>query len=133
MKPVFLDTVGILATLNTSDQWHDAALQAYHLLLKDQRDCLSTTFVFTEIGNATSRTTLRPLVSAMIDELTAKGRMIEPTSDDWREACLAYSQGYPGSAGLVDCISFQVMRRLGLKEVFSNDQHFASAGFSLLF
>jgi uncharacterized protein len=35
--------------------------------------------------------------------------------------------------GIVDCISFVIMRRLGLTEVFSNDQHFAAAGFTPLF
>jgi len=35
--------------------------------------------------------------------------------------------------GIVDCISFAVMRRLGLTEAFTNDQHFTAAGFTTLF
>jgi uncharacterized protein len=38
-----------------------------------------------------------------------------------------------GDASIVDCISFAVMRRLGLTEVFFNDQHFVAAGFTTLF
>jgi predicted nucleic acid-binding protein len=37
------------------------------------------------------------------------------------------------AAGIVDQISFAVMRRLGLTEAFSNDHHFQAAGFTLLF
>ena len=33
----------------------------------------------------------------------------------------------------VDQLSFQVMRRLGLTEAFTNDQHFQAAGFTTLF
>jgi predicted nucleic acid-binding protein len=40
---------------------------------------------------------------------------------------------YPGGPGLVDELSFAVMRRLGLRRAFTNDQHFAAAGFDPLF
>jgi predicted nucleic acid-binding protein len=30
-------------------------------------------------------------------------------------------------------VSFQVMRRLGLGEAFTNDKHFLAAGFTVLF
>ena len=33
----------------------------------------------------------------------------------------------------VDQLSFRVMRRLGLTEAFTNDQHFQAAGFTTLF
>jgi len=36
-------------------------------------------------------------------------------------------------AGIVDQISFRLMRRLGLSEAFTNDQHFRAAGFMPLF
>jgi len=38
-----------------------------------------------------------------------------------------------GDAGIVDCVSFTVMRRLGLTEAFTNDRHFQAAGFTTLF
>lgn len=38
-----------------------------------------------------------------------------------------------GSAGIVDHVSFSVMRRLGITEAFTNDRHFAAAGFITLF
>jgi uncharacterized protein len=47
----------------------------------------------------------------------------------WKE----YEQGFPGDPGIVDCVSFAVMPRLGIKEAFTNDQHFKDAGFDMLF
>jgi len=37
------------------------------------------------------------------------------------------------SAGVVDHVTFLIMRRLGLTEAFTNDRHFETAGFILLF
>ena len=33
---------------------------------------------------------------------------------------------------LVDCISFEMMRRLGIKTAFTHDRHFAEQGFECL-
>jgi len=38
-----------------------------------------------------------------------------------------------GDAGIVDHVSFQVMRRLGITEEFTNDKHFQAAGFAVQF
>ncbi len=62
-----------------------------------------------------------------------RGLLISPTEDDFQNAWNNYRQGRPGDPGIVDCISFAVMRRLGLTEAFTNDQHFAAAGFTTLF
>ena len=35
--------------------------------------------------------------------------------------------------GIVDHVSFVVMRRLGLTQAFTNDAHFRAAGFEVLF
>jgi predicted nucleic acid-binding protein len=59
--------------------------------------------------------------------------LINPIDQDWDDAWAEYERGRPGDPGIVDCISFAVMRRLGLSEVFSNDQHFTAAGFTTLF
>jgi predicted nucleic acid-binding protein len=59
--------------------------------------------------------------------------LLIPTDDDWKEGWQEYERGRPGDPGIVDCISFAVMRRLGLAEAFTNDQHVTAAGFTTLF
>jgi predicted nucleic acid-binding protein len=52
---------------------------------------------------------------------------------DWEQAWSAYLSGAAADAGVVDHVSFIVMRRLGVTDVFSNDRHFQAAGFNTLF
>jgi len=41
--------------------------------------------------------------------------------------------GDAADAGIVDQVSFEVMRRIGVTQVYSNDRHFRAAGFETLF
>jgi uncharacterized protein len=59
--------------------------------------------------------------------------VIFPTSADWSAAWSAYSRGEADQAGIVDHVSFIVMRRLGVQQAFTNDRHFRSAGLEVLF
>ena len=56
-----------------------------------------------------------------------------PTGADWLQGWEAYAKSETGQAGIVDHVSFVVMRRLGLTEAFTNDRHFQAAGFKTLF
>ncbi len=64
---------------------------------------------------------------------TTDKSLITPTADDWELAWSAYERGDADNAGIVDQISFQVMRRYGLTKAFTNDGHFRAAGFETLF
>jgi predicted nucleic acid-binding protein len=59
--------------------------------------------------------------------------LFDPTFEDVEAAWAAYDRGEAGGAGIVDHLSFQVMRRLSLTEALTNDQHLRAAGFTTLF
>jgi uncharacterized protein len=133
MKMVFLDTVGLLAQWNQTDQWHEAAARAVAQIAAERARTISTTFVFLECGNASARRPFRPFVDDLREELERAGRLIAPTVEDWSTAWSAFRQGLAGEAGIVDHVSFVVMRRLGITDAFTNDRHFMAAGFNTLF
>ena len=67
------------------------------------------------------------------ETLQEREELILPTAEDWDAAWKDYEQGIAGDAGIVDHVSFVVMKRLGITTVFTNDTHFKAAGFTTLF
>lgn len=133
MTAVFVDTVGMIAVWNSSDQWHQAADASYRALLARRRPLVTTDLVLFECGNAAARRPYRPRVNVLRQSLMAEGSMIVPTDREIEEAWTAYDRGEAGQAGIIDQVSFVVMRRLGVMEAFTNDRHFQAAGFTTLF
>jgi len=133
MRPVFLDSVGLLAIWNTVDQWNAPAVEAMNRLRSSNRRLVTTTYVLLECGNAAARTSVRSDVVTLRAKLAKRGDLIRPSEDDDLMAWVAYERGEGAAAGIVDHVSFAIMRRLGITEAFTNDRHFAAAGFTVLF
>jgi predicted nucleic acid-binding protein len=94
---------------------------------------INTSLVFVECGNAATRRPYRRRVNALRHALREDGLIVDPTDQEFDEAWAAYDRGEAGQAGIVDRVSFIVMRRLGVTEAFTNDRHFEAAGFTTLF
>jgi len=133
MRRVFLDTVGLLALWNAQDQWHGPARRALGELTAEGVDFWTTTHVLPECGNAAAHTPFRHAVIEVRQHLAEAGRLIAPTDGDCAEAWATYARAQAGDAGIVEQVSFAVMRRLAIGEAFTNDQHFRAAGFQMLF
>ena len=133
MKPIFLDTVGLIALWDQSDQWHPAAANAFELIIDLQIPLITTTFILLECGNASARRPYRMQVDLLREELASLNLLVFPEENDWLAAWEAYRAYDFDSAGIVDQTSFAVMRRLELTQAFTNDKHFRVAGFETLF
>jgi uncharacterized protein len=130
---VFMDTVGLLALWNADDQWHGAAEKAFTKIAQAETTLLTTTYVLLECGNAAARSGIRTEVDRLREQFELADTLIWPTTTDWQQAWAAYRRGGADSAGIVDHISFTVMRRSGISQAFTNDHHFRAAGFEVLF
>jgi predicted nucleic acid-binding protein len=133
MSVVFLDTVGLIALWDDTDQWHLDAQRAYVELRKSRYSTITTNEVLLECGNAASRRPYRGDVNELRLQMSARSRLIAVTDDEWELAWQAYDRNEGASAGIIDQSSFIVMRRLGIQRAFTNDQHFRAAGFETLF
>ena len=133
MSLVFMDSVGLLALWSERDQWHDSAEEAFTEITGNRDTLLTTTFILLECGNAAARRGFRDEATRLRNSFEESETLIWPTEADWRSAWNAYQRGEADSAGIVDHISFNVMRRLGIAKAFTNDRHFRAAGFETMF
>jgi uncharacterized protein len=130
---VYLDTAGLVAIWNADDQWHSLAKPVFAGLVRSRSNLVTTSLVLIECANTAARRPFRKDVIELRDRLKAIQMLIDPTEEDIEQAWQAYGRGEAGQAGIVDHVSFVVMRRLGLTQVFTNDAHFRAAGFEPLF
>jgi len=133
MNVVFLDTVGLIALWDESDQWHAEAEAAWQSLVAGRANFVTTTLILFECGNAAARRPYRDAVNQLRMALAKRNELISPTDEEVDQARQAYDRNDAAGAGIVDQVSILVMRRLGLTQAFTNDQHFEAAGFRTLF
>ena len=96
MTPIFLDTVGILALLEPSDQWHKSAVKALSTTQMMSRTFTTTSLIFLECGNAVARKPDRARVAEMMREFRTDGTLIIPTSTDVEAAWSDFGNGDAG-------------------------------------
>jgi uncharacterized protein len=133
MKPILLDTVGLIALWNRSDQWHLSAKRAFDELIAAGYEFVTTSAILLECGNAAARQPFRHEVLLLRKHLEDQGQLIFPTNKDWQNSWQIYENSKADRTGIVDCLTFAVMRRLDLTQAFTNDRHFDAAGFETLF
>jgi predicted nucleic acid-binding protein len=133
VRTVFLDTVGLIALWNKSDQWHSAATNAFQSLPLPSIRLVTTSLVLLECANDAARKPYRKDVVGLRDSLIQLGDLVDPTEAEVAQAWSDFAYGNIGSPGVVDLVSFSVMRRLGILEAFTHDRHFSAAGFVELF
>jgi predicted nucleic acid-binding protein len=133
MRAVFLDTVGLVALWERADQWRPAAMRTMASLNSPGIRLLTTPQILLECGNAAARKPYRSEVCLLRRHLASQGNLIVPSDTELEGAWTSYERDTAGGASIVDHISFVVLRRLGITDVFTNDRHFKAAGFNVLF
>ncbi len=87
-----------------------------------------------EIGNALSKKRYRQAAVELLDALEQDLQVeIVLLSEELYERALELFRNRPDKDwGLIDCVSFVVMKECGLTEALTTDEHFEQAGFRSL-
>jgi uncharacterized protein len=129
---ILIDTSAFLAILNKDDTNHSTAKKLWNELLYSESVLISNNYILVEsfvliqrrLGVEAVRVfqeDILPLINIeWIDKETHKSGM---------SALLTASKR---KLSLVDCVSFETMRTLGIKTVFAFDPHFAEQGFKCI-
>jgi len=131
MSLVFVDSFYYLALLNRRDASHERA----RMLSQSLRGATVTTaWVLTEVADALSDSSQRQGVLRLVASLRADPacRIIAASQDLFDRGWELYGDRSDKDWSLTDCISFTVMRDLGITEALTGDHHFEQAGFTVL-
>lgn len=128
---IFIDTSYIQGLLNGNDQYHELAAGLFRRV--QAADTWITEAVLLEIGNAFSRINRVAATSFIRHCYDEQSITVVPmTADLMRRGLALYEQSQDKEWGLVDCISFEVMRDSRILLAATTDRHFEQAGFMAL-
>jgi predicted nucleic acid-binding protein len=129
---IFIDTSAFLAVLNANDLFHSAAKASWEEILASNSTLFTSNYVLLEttallqhrFGIEAVRlfeSDILPILEiAWVDEAIHKRGM---------SALLVANRR---NLSLVDCTSFEVMRKVGLDAAFTIDPHFRELGFTVI-
>lgn len=134
MTTAFLDTSGLIAVVNTDDQWHSRAEAVWQALITSHASLVTTSLVLVEIGDGLSRLHHRRLAVQLHGRLLASPQVevVQSTFDLEQRAWDIYRQRSDKEWGMTDCATMVLMQQRGVREIFSADHHFEQAGFVAL-
>lgn len=131
MADAFVDTSFVVALVNRKDQNHSLALDLAERFAGP--GIVTTDAILLEIGNALSRNFKRESVEIIEHFLTSDDvKVIHIHPPLFRKAFDLYKSHSDKLWGLIDCVSFVVMKELAITDALSADKHFEQAGFNIL-
>lgn len=128
----FVDTSALLAVIDVDDRNHKRAKKLWSKLISSEEVLICTNYILVEtfalVQHRFGIKAVRVLVDDIIPVFTVEW-VDEPIHKAAVGGLLAATRR---KLSLVDCTSFEVMRRLGVHEVFVFDPHFKEQGFTCI-
>jgi predicted nucleic acid-binding protein len=129
---IFVDTSAFLAILNADDQNHDLAKQAWTDLVNQDALLICTNYVLVETFALVQHRLGMQAVRVLQEDVLPIVN-IEWMNDVYHGAGVsAMLTAGRRQLSLVDCVSFETMRRLGIDTAFVFDHHFEEQGFKVI-
>lgn len=130
---VFVDTSAFKALLDKKDDFHQSVVGIWERIKKSGNELATTNYILDESFTLIrlrcgleKANDLREMVGNSGDRL----KVVRVTVADEAGAWKWFVNDWSGLS-FTDCVSFAVMKRLGIRRVASFDKHFEKAGFSL--
>jgi len=129
----FVDTSAFLAICKFEDERHEQAAAAWKQLALDQEIIVTTNYVVVEttalLHSRYGVDAVRVFVESILPIV-----LVEWIGIDIHASALNVVLASSGkrSPSLVDCVSFEIIRKSGIDRAFAYDRHFEEQGFVLL-
>ncbi|MDO8836495.1 MAG: PIN domain-containing protein [Vicinamibacterales bacterium] len=125
----FVDTSALLALLDAADAHHGAAVEAWTQLALQATTLVTTSYVVVETTAVVQHRLGMEAVRALTGDILPLLEVSYVDAEVHNAATAALLAAGRRRLSLVDCASFQIMRRLRVETAFAFDRHFAEQGF----
>ncbi len=129
---VFVDTSALVAVLDAGDLFHPQASAAWRRLIEDDEDLVATNYVLVETFALSQRRLGMDAVRTLDQDIVPMLDVLWLDEALHRAAVTAVLTASRRRLSLVDCASFETMRRNDLSRAFTFDRHFAEQGFEIV-
>ncbi|MDH7512953.1 MAG: PIN domain-containing protein [Clostridiales bacterium] len=126
---VFVDPSAFLAVLGRGDTSHLAAKKHWEKMLTDKDDLVCHTCIVVETSALILRRLGIEAGHVFEQDIVPILRLIWATRDIHEAAVSAHLVANRRTLSLVDCVSFEIMRRTGVQKAFAFDRHFQEYGY----
>jgi predicted nucleic acid-binding protein len=130
--PVFLDTSGLYAVFDGDDSTHPAVAEAWRTIVDGGGPLHTSSYVLVELAALVQRRLGLAAVDALTTFVMPWVRVAWVDGQVHDQAVAALLAAGRRDLSLVDCASFVLMRRLGIRNVLAADRHFAEQGFTVV-
>jgi len=132
MKKIFVDTSALFALLNTAEPNSVHASEQWSKLLHEDDNLLTTNYIVVEcIALIQNRLGFRA-VEKFISDLLPLMNVVWMDEEQHAESLNHFLLANRRNLSLVDCSSFDTMRRLDIQTVFTFYPHFREQGFNVI-
>lgn len=129
---IFIDTSAFYALLDRDDSNHSKAKKRWTDLLTSESVLVTSNYVLVECFALIQHRLGMEAVRGFQEDIIPLINIEFIDSGIHKAAVSALLASSRRKLSLVDCVSFETMRALGLKSVFAFDQHFKEQGFDTI-
>lgn len=129
---IFVDTSAILAILNIDDLYHDQAKVEWIHIIESGDILFSSNYIIIETIALLQRRFGTESVRLFSDDFQPLINLVWVYEKIHESALNVVKTINHRNLSLVDCTSFEIMREMGIENVFSFDSHFSDQGFSIV-
>ncbi len=130
----FFDTSFAIARASQRDQFHQKTKFWSAEVQAEKIPVVITQAVILEIGNALAKSAFRAVAVGLLESFEKSGNttIISMSNELYNKAFELFKNRPDKEWGLVDCISFVVMKERNIEAALTADEHFVQAGFRAL-
>ncbi|MCP4246060.1 MAG: PIN domain-containing protein [bacterium] len=129
-----MDTSGLLALANRSDELHLRAVEVHDALRRERAVRVFSDWILGEFLSAAASPPLRQVAARIVRRIRASSGsvVVAAAPNDIDDILDFYSQHQDKKWSFVDCAAMLICRQRGIQRVFTHDRHFVQAGYTAL-